>query len=536
MTRIPWRDVPEPVVEQMIAVLLSHQHAGAAARIDGRGGDGGRDVQVATAEGIRAFEIKSYTGRMSPTRRFHVQASLERAATLDPIDWTLLVPIDHNPAELKWFRWLQTRVQFPIVWLGLTWIDTEFAQRPFIARYYLEGASDELKALTTLFNQERAALAAGALDVLDRMRELVLRANDLDPHYRFAVESDGATSTIRVIPRYAGAERDRPITASITLAFPDDEAGRAAAADLRRALDFGTGTKIPGAYLKEAVFDAPANLGGRFENGEVELIPSGPSGVPVEVVLAVRDPGGRTLGEVPMTLVATGRGTRGAIFTGADRSGVMAITLMLDAAERSMALEVSVNAVSYYPAELRPAAVVLTSMVAPNVLEILDADGDRLGRVDLEPTEPLVNKGLAEMVDDLALVQWASRMTRKVSPELGPDDVRELIFASELLRNGPVDIEWNELNIVLRDDASETVRRGLLIDGLTFELRAGEPHLAVIDGTTYPIGRGTWTQVASAVLEPGHEEWRQAGSIPAGATVRLVPGQTREAKAMLLND
>jgi GTP cyclohydrolase III len=94
MSRIPWAELPEPTVEQMIAVLLSNMHQGAAARIDGRGGDGGRDVQIQTTDGIRAFEIKSFTGRMTPGRRSKVQASLIRAATLAPVDWTLLVPID----------------------------------------------------------------------------------------------------------------------------------------------------------------------------------------------------------------------------------------------------------------------------------------------------------------------------------------------------------------------------------------------------------------------------------------------------------
>jgi len=354
MTRIPWRDVPEPVVEQMVAVLLSHQHAGAAARIDGRGGDGGRDVQITTPAGIRAFEIKSFTGRMTQSRRAKVQASLERSATLAPIDWTLLVPIDHSPKELDWFDRLRTRVTFPINWRGLTWLDSEFAQRPFISRYYLEGAGAELAALTALFQQERAALAGGALDVLERMRDLVLRANDLDPHYRFAVASDGTTSTIKVIPRYPGAERDRPITASITLSFPEDDAGRKAESDFRRALDFGTGFKVPKPYLRKASLDAPANLGGLFEKVEIELMPSRPSQTPTEVVFAVLDPAGRSLGEVPINLHAQTGGARGAIFTGTDRTGVMAVELTLDAVDASLRVEVSVRALSYYPAELRP--------------------------------------------------------------------------------------------------------------------------------------------------------------------------------------
>ena len=37
MSRILWAQVPEPTIEQMIAVLLSNMHQGDAARIDGEG-------------------------------------------------------------------------------------------------------------------------------------------------------------------------------------------------------------------------------------------------------------------------------------------------------------------------------------------------------------------------------------------------------------------------------------------------------------------------------------------------------------------
>jgi hypothetical protein len=64
--RIDWSDprLSSGVYEDMVAVLLSRLHP-KAQRIDGSGGDGGRDVQIPLATGLEIFELKSFTGRLS---------------------------------------------------------------------------------------------------------------------------------------------------------------------------------------------------------------------------------------------------------------------------------------------------------------------------------------------------------------------------------------------------------------------------------------------------------------------------------------
>ena len=387
----------------MIAVLLSNMHQGDAARIDGRGGDGGRDVQIPTPKGIRAFEIKSFTGRMNASRRSKVQASLERAATLAPIDWTLLVPIDPNPKELEWFEWLQTRVPFPVTWRGLTWLDTEFAQRPFIARYYLEDLKDELVALAKLLGQEKAILAGGAPDATERVRQLVERANELDPFYRFRITSDAAQTSTKIIPRYPGAERDRPITASFQLEFPTDEAGLKAAQGFQRAVDFGTGYAVPAEYLKEASIDAPANLGGHFTEGRIELLPARPGPERHDLVLALTDPSDAIISEVPVSFAVLNRGKRGSILQGTDRTGIMTVHATVDSQERKFGLQLAVKVVPYYPAEMRPLARFLAGLREPNTVAICAPEGARLGHSALEFDQPLASADFPSLIEDLVL-------------------------------------------------------------------------------------------------------------------------------------
>ncbi len=117
---IRWDELEPQKYEHMVSVLLSRLHPDAQ-RIDGKGGDGGRDVQIVQGPDgsiADAFELKSFTGRMTSGRRRQVIRSLGRAAALDPARWILVVPIDPTPREDKWFRQLGADYCFPTVWCG----------------------------------------------------------------------------------------------------------------------------------------------------------------------------------------------------------------------------------------------------------------------------------------------------------------------------------------------------------------------------------------------------------------------------------
>src|SRR5215211_2109017 len=105
MAPVPWETVPQETYDDMVAVLLNTLHPDVE-RLDGRGGEGGRRVQL--------------------------ERSLKRAAQLNPDSWTLVVPIDHTEGELAWFDGLRRRYRFPLVWRGRTWLDGQMATHPAI--------------------------------------------------------------------------------------------------------------------------------------------------------------------------------------------------------------------------------------------------------------------------------------------------------------------------------------------------------------------------------------------------------------------
>ena len=136
---VDWNKMEPQKYEDMISVLLIRLYPDAQ-RIDGRGGDGGRDVQIVDGQDgsiAYAFELKSFTDGMTTGRRRQVERSLKRAASLGPARWILVVPIDSTPAEDNWFRRLNKGCSFPIEWYGKTWLDEKMSAFPDIRRYFL---------------------------------------------------------------------------------------------------------------------------------------------------------------------------------------------------------------------------------------------------------------------------------------------------------------------------------------------------------------------------------------------------------------
>jgi hypothetical protein len=534
MPRIEWEQLSDKQYEDMVAVLLHHIYP-ASEHIDGSGGDGGRDVQIDTGQGLVAFELKSFTGRLTQTRRRQVKRSLTRAAQLSPLSWTLVVPINFTVGEIKWFDGLRETVTFPIDRRGLTWLDGEFASRWFIARYFIDHLSDEVVRLAEVLNQEKAVLAGGAPDALERASRLAQQLNELDPYYRFEIGTDGSTSWIRVFPRYKGAERDRPIGGQFRLRFPDDDEGRAAREAFERAIDFGTTAKVTEPYLEVVSLDMPAKLGAAFEKvTSLELRPSAPSSEPRTFLLSCVDPSGSTLAEVPVDLHITSHGRRGSVLEGTDVTGSLRVRLTVDLVDRKLSVTFSVDPTgAYYPHEMRTLARFLAAYVSPNSLTIRDANGDRLGGLTSVMGPAFIVPWMPQVLDDLALVQWASGMTRKVGPGFTLDDLQAIGLGAALLRGGPVEVTWERLEYSLDPGVSADVRRAFLEGDAPLTYRSHEAFQVVVGGNAYPIGKGLLIEYVAS-LESIPDDWSEAGTIPDAAQLTFVPGSTDRAHATLI--
>jgi hypothetical protein len=523
MSEIPWRSLDPRTVENLLSMLLNHLYP-TAQRINGSGGDDGRDVQLRLDGHLHVFEIKSFAAHLGTSQKAQIRRSLQRAAALSPADWTLLVPIDFTPSALRWFEdTLASLVPFPIHLLGKTRLETELAQRPFIQRYYLEDAHREVERLVTLYRAERAALVGGVADAIERVKHIANQLNEIDPHYRFEIRTDGVATTVSAIPRYDRALQDRPIEVSVGLRFPDTAEGRQVAREFESHIDYGTPATIPGEFIERFESNMPAVFGTAAKPARIEISPRPPSRTLV-LFLRLKSPDDRLLAELALRMSPTSSGRKGAMLEGQDRTGCLTVSMVYAPGE-SGSFSARFHPDRPYGAfEMRALARFLAALVPPNHLSLADADGQEFARAsgfqsELSEEAP----AFAALMEDVILIQWAAAMTRDVGPVFAPRDLRAIEVASALLRGEEVATTWDSLTLELTDDASEEARQLLAREGVPLFAVVAKPHVARIGGVGYPIGRGVEYKLASFTLAPEHDDWR-ANGIPPGVDVRLVPG------------
>jgi hypothetical protein len=336
---IRWADIDPAKIEDIISVLISRLHP-ETQRIDGSGGDGGRDVQIPLSSGLIIYEVKSFTDRLTNSRKSQIKRSLRKAAMHNPKQWHLVMPLDVTPSELEWYNKLKNDYPFVSNFTrGKTWLDSELSQRPEIARYYIGDSNAEIVSYLREIREEEAGLSNGVRDAHSRVKRILTRLNEIDPHYIFGIHvTPNGTIKTEVLPRYPGAEIDRPIVIKTTFAFPKTPEGEAAAAEFRDSLDFGLPVELSGEFVKQVEVDAPAGMGGSWVGGGISLeaVPAPePDGLRYSAV--VTDARSHQLATIPLTLTRRFRGEKGAQIELSDLTGFFKIQSRLNVREKTAA-------------------------------------------------------------------------------------------------------------------------------------------------------------------------------------------------------
>jgi Phage integrase family len=266
MPRVDFSRLSSKQYEDMISVLLSRIRQ--TRRVDGSGGDGGRDCYFSDENGTDVYELKSFLGRMNDVRRQQVTRSLQRALKGSPRIWSLVVPIDATPKEQEWFDSLASATTTTLTWLDKTWLEQQLAAHPDIGRYFA-GASDEVIQILKDIAREDA-LPSDAAGVAMRMSATVARLNEIDPYYTFDFTIAEDRTVVSCRPRYPDALRDRPISFSAQLKLDD-----ATPPGLRAAIDdfmlYGSAVQIPAENIGGLSIDMPGGLGSQFAGGGMAL-------------------------------------------------------------------------------------------------------------------------------------------------------------------------------------------------------------------------------------------------------------------------
>ena len=535
---IRWDELGSQKYEDMVSVLLSRLHSDAQ-RIDGKGGDGGRDVQIVDERYgsiSHAFELKSFTGRMTSVRRQQVVRSLTRAANLEPEQWTLVVPIDPTPDELSWFCKIGMDHPFPTKWLGKTWLDDKMAAYADIRRYFLEGAEHEVINLLRGLREEQA-IVTDIPGVLGRLRTLRERLNEIDPYYRYEIATGKAAASnlptdvalsvifedirVDVYTKYKGASKDRPITVTLKVVVePEYE-------PIQNSLDYGLGATIPSHLIDSLVVDAPAGLGGSLTAYEIEILSTDTKlDDPVRLSLDVMD-GDRLQASCQVQLTQRTGGPKGSIFTGTDSTGWLAIHLTVNVQDEDFTLKFELDPKPVLPSTLKPLWRWLTAFQPERNLRVRWPTGFE-ARNQVQTPFPL-NERLREVIEAFAYLQDHTGIYREISPSRIIDDGGDVVTAATLLKGERIDLEWKSINLNL--DQWEPHLEGLLTEQM-HSLLIDQDRWLKLEEATIPIGR-VRTHIESACLsDPGKVQRALAsGSL---THIRLVPGNNNRAQQFVV--
>ncbi len=330
--------------ERAVQMLLKRLHPDLTS-IDGAGGDGGRDAELpitswAADDGIDAFEIKSHSGRVTSSARRQIKRSLQTAVRTLPgmRRWNLIIGLNPTPGEITWFR-TQLQAEAPdleLRWMGIDWLDEQFAAHRDLARF-VEGAQSELLRAAGEYNQEQAVLANGALDLFTRHVALQARVDEVSPHWTLDTRTtaDGPMFLLRA--KHPEAAKVDPIVVRPRLDFSaGDSAAVRASEQFERTISYGGVAELDSTHFKGFEIDCSDEvrtlLIGLEQPGHVRIgAPPQHLDRPLRATLEVRDgvPNGAVQSSMEVSFTEFTAGVLGGRITGSDAAGVIAVEISL---------------------------------------------------------------------------------------------------------------------------------------------------------------------------------------------------------------
>ncbi|MFC7794142.1 hypothetical protein [Streptomyces cinereoruber] len=529
MVKIPWEKLAEnpKASEALVTMMLLRLRPGARA-VDGKGGDEGRDLyEYVDGETLTLYEAKSFSGRMGKAQRSQVVESLRSAARHQPDHWDLLVPIDPNPSEQRWFDSLRQEFQFVREWRGRSWLDAQFAAHPDLVRYALHESSDYILERIAELKMEREVMPK-IPDYIDRAVTLHQRGQEISPHYSLQTELDAnGNSLIHLIPKNPGS-REGEIRLLGSPQFPAGAHGEAQRRQYEETMRFGGEMELAAENVAGISVSGPVELGldalplagMRIISPREEISP------PIHAQLAVQQESGLPQVSVPLEFTRRERGSAGGTLYGQAIGGFLKVRLRLENGSGKCSFTFSVDPPPYsmpqtfVPAlrligNMRPGRTVALAFASDIPSRLYAPLGDR-DVFDRWPPEEAM--WWASAFEDLVHLQNRTGCFFPVPDEFTKADARDVRDVLALLSGETITLRGTVLSLVVT--SSEALDQLTAPPGQVSRLRAQSQGLSFqIGGQEIELGAGVDTYTLDKVLNLA--EARRELAENGQATVRL---------------
>ncbi|WP_330478846.1 hypothetical protein OG301_29480 [Streptomyces platensis] len=274
---IEWERVGQARFDRIVEALIHRLYDATATvrAVNGRGGDGGIDIDVRQGERLRIYQLKYYPdGLQGRGRRPSIKKSFERAMDHDPYEWILVVPCTLTPGEQDFVEGLTEIRNVQIKVMNRAELDDRLATHHDIEASFARTQDDGgLLEYAKIMNRERDILANGTVDLETRVAALGRVIDDIDPHWTLDFARRGNTIVQTLRGKHPRAHEVSPITISLK--------GRAAALDgalsaaLERVVGFGLAEDLtlPPEAVEQLTVNGPEWLAHQFSNVSVTWRP-----------------------------------------------------------------------------------------------------------------------------------------------------------------------------------------------------------------------------------------------------------------------
>lgn len=232
---VTWSRLDRPTFERISELLIYREHPDQMVQvIDGRGGDGGKDVEVTFDDGrVIVYQLKffpeGFTGPWKD-RRSQIRRSFDKVAGLGLFRWVLFSPNKFQPSEWAFVNDLSKRLPEGSATRVMAWdqagLDSRLSRNTDLVDYLQRG--DDLERLAVLFQVERAAMLNPGEDLPARLTDLGGVVDSVDPWWTLDFARSGSTTAMALRAKDPRAHIESPVGISFTTLSAEDSTMAAA--------------------------------------------------------------------------------------------------------------------------------------------------------------------------------------------------------------------------------------------------------------------------------------------------------------------
>ncbi|MDX2377775.1 hypothetical protein M4I32_13290 [Microbacterium sp. LRZ72] len=300
-SRVNWSRLDEESFNSLAESLLVREYSTdgqTAMAVDGRGGDGGIDIDVRakqTGQLINIFQLKYFPEGFSGghvKRRDQIKRSFNEAMKHDPPVWTLVVHRKVAVQERKAVRAMRRGRSVAVRFVTPTEMDLLLAKHPDIEERF---TTDRALELLTAVHRPEAALARPS-DLQSEVRRLSDRLHGRSEYWgtSFALADDGTYLETYFAKRRDSAERE-PLGLNLTLGFTVDDVDLQT--QLEAAMKFGITqpVRLHARVVRSFEKTGPEWFREKLADIEIQLRPEEEAHEPRLIRVELRDAAGRPL-------------------------------------------------------------------------------------------------------------------------------------------------------------------------------------------------------------------------------------------------